>query len=178
MGAKRGVIYLQICAGSQGEGEMGMNMNQQIMVAQVKRTARCKMYKTLMVIAMIMGMMQTAGAMAADWQVDYKYKLPSGSILKCYIDISNIVYLDNNKVRAWEKCGYENVKFLTEIDCKEKRIVLREARPIPTGKSLIDIGSKKAAESYNQDANIWKDMSNSDISNAQYNSFCINRPGR
>lgn len=157
---------------------MRMNTNQIIMDAQVKSTARCKMYKTLMVIAMTIGMMQAAGAVAADWQVYYKHKLPSGSIIKCYIEISSIVYLDDNKVRAWEKCGWENVEFLTEIDCTERREILREARPILTGKSVIDIGSKEAAEFYNQDTGIWKYMSTSDVSIAGYNAFCKTSYGK
>jgi hypothetical protein len=151
---------------------MGMNMNQHIMVAQAKRTARCKMYKTLMVMAMTMGIMQAACAMAADWQVYYKHKLPSGSIIKCYIEISSIAYLDDNKVRAWEKCGWENVEILTEIDCKERREILIEARPILTGNIISDKGAREAAEFYNQDAGIWKYMSSSDISIAGYNAFC------
>jgi hypothetical protein len=169
---------LQKCIASQGEGQMRMNTNQIIMDAQVKSTARCKMYKTLMVIAMTIGMMQAAGAMAADWQVYYKAKFPSGSTFKCYIEISSIAYLDDNKVRAWEKCGWENVEILTEIDCKERREIFLEARPILSGDSISDKGAREAAEFYNQDAGSWKYMSTSDISIAGYNAFCKRSHGK
>ena len=108
-------------------------------------------------------------AFAADWRVWYE----SDNNFNCYIDVSSIVHLNNNKVRAWSKCGFEHVEFLYEIDCNQRRYLLREARSIQNG----EIDSREEAEVYNQDGGIWKYLSSSDTSNAQYNAWCKSKYG-
>ncbi|MDD2852481.1 MAG: hypothetical protein PHY09_11390 [Desulfuromonadaceae bacterium] len=131
-------------------------------------------YLTLVVMALVLGGCMTGNTItsgytsydphAADWRIWYK----TGDNISCSIEVSSIVHLENNVVRAWSKCGSEPVEFLDEVDCKEIRYVLREARPAQTG----NVRSKDIAEVYNQDADTWQTMSTSELSNAKYDAWC------